>query len=51
MRKYELIVIWDTGEKTTEQYNTEAEAREIEDGFYRAFGKQIQWTGINEVNV
>lgn len=51
MAKYELIVIWDTGEKTTEQYNTEEEAREIEAGFYMAFGRQVQWTGINEVRV
>ena len=51
MIMYELIVIWDTGEKTTERYYTRAEALEIEAGFYRAFGKQIQWTGINEVYV
>lgn len=49
MKRYELVVIWDTGEKETATYDTEIEAKIIENGFHTAFGKQIQWTGIREV--
>lgn len=48
--KYELIIIWETGERETAVYNSKEEAQNIEKGFYMAFGSQIQWTGINEVN-
>lgn len=47
--KHELIVIWDTGEKTTAVYRTLEEAEEHEAGFHTAFGNQIAWTGINAV--
>lgn len=47
--RYELVIIWDTGEKEVIPYSTEDKAKEIERGYHRAFGKQIQWTGIREV--
>lgn len=46
--KYVLIIIWDTGEKEEHSYPTREKAEEIEKGMHRAFGKQIQWTGITE---
>lgn len=45
---YELIVIWDDGQKEIVEYPTEEKAREIEDGMKMAFGNQIQWMGIRE---
>lgn len=35
--------------KRDSHYDTEIEAKIIENGFHTAFGKQIQWTGIREV--
>jgi len=43
---YELIVIWETGEKNIYKCQTEEEAEKAEKGFNMAFGKQIYWTGI-----
>lgn len=44
----ELIIIWESGEKESHTYNTQEEARIIEQGYKTAFGNQIAWTGINE---
>lgn len=49
MRKYELVIIWDTGEKDVYEYKTEAEAEQAAINLKFAFGKQIHWTGIREV--
>lgn len=46
MRKYELIIIWLTGEKEIYEYNTREEAEKAEQGYKMAFGNQISWTGI-----
>lgn len=46
--KYELVIIWDTGERETALYNTLEKAEKVEKGFYMAFGKQIAFTCINE---
>ena len=46
--KYELIIIWDTGEKATHIYNTYRKALEAEKNFKMVFGRQISWMGINE---
>ena len=47
--KYELVVIWDDGEKEVFSYPTEAEAKEAEDGYHKAFGNQLSWTGIRRM--
>lgn len=47
--KYEVIVIWNTGEKETNTYNSLEKAEEIEKGYKMAFGRQIAYTGIREV--
>lgn len=48
--KYILTVIWESGEKQTYQYNTYEAAKQGEHGMKMANGKQISWTGINEIN-
>lgn len=47
MYVYDLIIIWDTGEKENHKYNSYEKAQEIETGFKKAFGSQIQYTCIN----
>lgn len=47
--QYELIIIWDTGEKATETFESYAEALQAEKNMRLAFGRQINWSGINEV--
>lgn len=46
--KYELVIIWDTGEKEIHEYESEALARQAEAGYRRAFGRQIEWTCVRE---
>jgi hypothetical protein len=43
---YELVVIWETGEKNIYPYRTEADARTGERSMRMAFGNQIAWSGI-----
>lgn len=49
MKQYELIYIWESGEKETAIYNSKRKAQEIEKGLKNVFGKQIIFTCINEV--
>lgn len=46
MLKYELVIIWATGEKEIYTYNTEEQAEEIGQGMKMAFGNQVQWYGV-----
>ena len=48
--KYELIVIWETGEKNTYTYDTYEAAKEGEYFMKMANGNQISWTGVNKVS-
>lgn len=45
MLKYELMIIWDTGEHKSFLYDTEDEAEKVAKNFRFAFGNQIAWTG------
>ncbi len=45
---FELVVIWETGEKEVHAYATEEEARAAGDGYKMAFGNQISWTGTRK---
>lgn len=45
VKAYELIVIWETGEKEVYAYATEEEAEAAGDGYKTVFGNQISWTG------
>ena len=44
---YELIVIWETGEKETCLYDSREKAEQAANGYKMAFGNQVSWTGIN----
>ena len=44
--EYELVIIWETGEKEVHSYATEKEARTAGKGYKMAFGNQISWIGI-----
>ena len=46
--KYELIVIWETGEKEIFEYATEEEAQESCNDFRMIFGNQVAWVGIRK---
>ena len=47
--KYELIVIWETGEKEIFEYATEEEAQESCNDFRMIFGNQVAWAGTRKV--
>lgn len=42
---YELVVIWDNGDKNVYEYATEEKAEEGAERMKMAFGHQIAWTG------
>ena len=46
--RYELVIIWSTGEKEIHEYTDELEALVIKHGYEQAFGSQIEWSGIRE---
>lgn len=45
---FELVIIWESGEKEIHEYTNRLEAKMIEHGYRQAFGNQISWTGIRE---
>lgn len=45
--EFELIVIWDTGEKDISPYDSFESAKKGESYMRMAFGNQISWTGMN----
>lgn len=45
---YELIILWETGEKETHLFDTLEEAEQGAHNMKMAFGRQVAWTGINE---
>lgn len=48
---YELVVIWETGEKEVHAYATEEEAQAAGDGYKTVFGNQISWTGTRRSRI
>lgn len=48
IRRYELVVQWDDGEKEVFGYKTEDEARKAGDWYRMAFGEQV-WTCVRRV--
>ena len=43
MLKYELMIIWETGDHVSLLYDTEDEAEKVANNFRFAFGNQIVW--------
>ena len=45
---FELVVIWETGEKEVYAYSTEERAEHAGREMKKAFGNQIAWTGTRK---
>lgn len=43
--KYELVIIWESGEKEVHEYDSQDTAERAARGYKNAFGNQIAWTG------
>lgn len=48
MKKWELVVKWETGEEDRFIYDTKEAAEKAASGYKTAFGNQVTWTGIIE---
>ena len=46
--KYELVVIWSTGEKEVYEYDNERDAEKGGANMRKAFGSQISWVGTRK---
>lgn len=46
--KYQLIIVWTSGEKETHFYNDREFADLARDNVLMVFGNQIEWIGITE---
>lgn len=44
--KYELIVVWESGEKEVTEHASEEKANSAGAGMKMAFGNQISWWGV-----
>lgn len=44
-KDFELVVVWDNGDKNVYEYRTEEEAENGAERMKMAFGHQISWTG------
>lgn len=45
---YELVIIWETGEKEVYPFKTEEQAEQGGRNMRKAFGKQIEWYGVRK---
>ena len=45
-KMYELMIIWDSGERETFAYDTLEEAEKHEREFKMVFGGQIRWSAV-----
>lgn len=48
MKKAELVIIWDDGEREVYEYQTIDEAEETMNNMRIVFGEQISWMGVVE---
>ena len=46
MTRYELVVVWDNGDKDVYGYDSEEEALKAGHGMKMALGNQIKWFGV-----
>lgn len=44
--EYELVIVWDNGDKDIYVYPTQQKAEEAEDGMRMALGNQISWSCV-----
>ena len=45
---YELVIVWETGDKDIFEYSSRDDAEESMRGFKVAFGEQITWCGVRK---
>lgn len=45
---YELVIIWETGEKEVYAYTTREKAERTGEEMKKVFGRQISWAGVRE---
>lgn len=43
--KYELVIVWEAGERNIIEYESQELAEKAEQRYKVAFGNQIQWSG------
>lgn len=43
---YELVIVYDNGEKEIAEYRTEEQAQKAARGIKMALGNQVQWLGV-----
>lgn len=43
---YELVIVWETGEKDIFEYNSREDAEKSGNGFKVALGEQVAWYGV-----
>lgn len=48
MNGYELVIIWESGEKEVYAYRTRERAEKTASEMKKVFGNQISWTGVRE---
>lgn len=46
--KYELLIVWESGEDERYWYRTREEAEQIAKGYQMAFGRQVEFAYIIE---
>lgn len=47
--RYELVVIWENGDKDVYEYDSRDRAEQCGDGMKTALGNQIAWYGVRPV--
>ena len=45
---YEVVIVWETGDKEVHSYDTREQAEKIAQGYRTAFGNQVRWAGVRE---
>lgn len=48
MTLYELVIVWNTGDKDIYEYDTEEEAEQAGRNMQFVFGKQVEWYGTRK---
>lgn len=50
-KDFELVVVWDTGDKDIYEYRTEEEAEKGAERIKMACGNQVAWTGTRRKSI
>ena len=50
MKLWKLIILWSDRNQEFHLYESEEEASKVANGYLKAFGHQVAWCGITEVD-